>query len=137
MTEKPSHTAYHPRWYRSRKSTYWWLERRAYVVFILRELSSVFVGWFVVFLLLLVRAVGRGGPEYRDFLAWSASTPVLLANLACLFFVVFHAVTWFNLAPQAMPIRVAGRRVPGVAIAVANYVAWAGVSALVVWALLR
>ena len=135
MTERGSYTPYRPRWHRSRKSTYWWLERRSYVVFILRELSSVFIAWFVVFLLLLVRAVGRGGPEYRDFLAWSASAPVLLANLACLFFVVFHAITWFNLAPQAMVIRVAGRRLPGIIIAGGGYLTWAAASALVAWAL--
>jgi fumarate reductase subunit C len=135
MTEKSSYTAYHPRWYRSRKSTYWWLERRPYVAFILRELSSLFVAWFVVFLLLLIRAVGRGEPEYRDFLAWSASTPVLLVNLASLFFVGFHAITWFNLAPHSMVIRVGGRRVPGILIGVGGYLTWAAVSALVAWAL--
>lgn len=137
MTDKPFYTPYRPRWYRRRASTYWWLGRRAYVAFILRELSSAFVAWFVVFLLLLFRAVGRGGSHYRDFLEWSASTPVLLVNLVCLFFIILHAVTWFNLAPQAMPIRVAGRRVPGILFAVGNYLAWAAVSALVVWALVR
>ena len=60
MTTTAGYTAYHPRWLPPRKSTYWWLERRSYLAFILRELSSVFVAWFVVFLLLLVRAVGQG-----------------------------------------------------------------------------
>ena len=31
--------------------------KRTYFVFVLRELSSLFVAWFVLFLLLLVRAV--------------------------------------------------------------------------------
>jgi fumarate reductase subunit C len=52
-------------------------------------------------------------------------------------FVVFHAVTWFNLAPQAMAVRVGGRRVPGAWIAAANYLAWVAASALVGWLLLR
>ena len=34
--------------YRVRMSTYWWLGRRAYLKFILREISSVFVAWFVL-----------------------------------------------------------------------------------------
>ena len=67
----------------------------------------------MVFLLLLVRAVGRAEPEYRDFLAWSATTPVLSLNVVSLFFVVFHAITWFNLAPQAMVIRVGGKASAG------------------------
>ena len=35
-------------------------ERGSYLAFILRELSSIFVAWFVVYLLLLVRAVEPG-----------------------------------------------------------------------------
>ena len=102
MSERPIYTEYHPRWYRPRISTYWWLKRGSYLVFILRELSSVFVAWFVVYLLLLVRAAGGGDESYRQVLAWAASPGVLLLNVVSLFFVVFHAVTWFNLAPQAL-----------------------------------
>jgi fumarate reductase subunit C len=133
MTENPGYTEYHPRWHRPRVSTYWWLKKRAYLLFILRELSSVFVAWFVVFLLLLVSAVGNGEESYRQFLAWAARPAVVAVNVVSLFFVVLHAVTWFNLAPQAMAVRVRGKRVPGVWIAASNYAAWAAVSALVVW----
>ena len=48
MNEPARYTPYHPRWLRSTVSTYWWLERRPYFLFILREISSVFVAWFVV-----------------------------------------------------------------------------------------
>lgn len=132
----PAYTEYHPRWLRARISTYWWLTRRAYLAFILRELSSVFIAWLVVYLLLLVRAVSQSALGYQEFLSWSARPVVLLVNLVSLCFVVFHAVTWFNLAPQAMVVRVRGKRMPGGAITAANYVAWALASALVAWLLL-
>ena len=51
------HTPYHPRWLRQRVSTYWWLEKPAYLAFILREGSCMFVGWFTAYLLLLLRAI--------------------------------------------------------------------------------
>ena len=133
---KPVYTEYHPRWYRPRMSTWWWLKRGSYLAFILRELSSIFVAWSVVFLLLLVRAVSQGDAPYRQFLAWSGSPAVLLLNVVSLFFVVYHALTWFNLAPQAMVVRLQGKRVPGTWIAASNYAAWALVSALVAWLLL-
>jgi fumarate reductase subunit C len=133
MNHPPVYTEYHPRWYRPRTSTYWWLKRPSYLAFILRELSSLAVAWFVVYLLLLVRAVSRGERSYHQFLGWSASPGVLLLNFVCLLFVVFHAVTWFNLAPQAMVVRLRGQRVPGTWIAAANYAAWALVSGLVAW----
>jgi fumarate reductase subunit C len=130
-------TPYHPRWLRTRTSTYWWLERWSYFAFILREVSSVFVAWFVLYLLMLVRALAHGKAWYEAFLGWSGHPLVMALNLITLFFVVFHAVTWFNLAPKAMVVSVAGRRVPGAVIAGSNYAAWALVSAMVAWFLLR
>jgi fumarate reductase subunit C len=117
-------------------STWWWLHRGPYRAFILRELSSLFVAWSVVFLLLLVHAVSRGEGDYRDFLDWAASPGFVVLNVVALFFVVFHAVTWFNLAPQAMVVHWRGRRVPGAWIAASNFLAWALVSALVAWLVL-
>jgi fumarate reductase subunit C len=137
MNDQPAYTEYHPRWYRTRMSTCWWIGRRTYLAFILRELSSLFIAWFIVFTLLLVHAVGQGEEAYRDFLAWARGPVVLGLNLVALFFVVFHAVTWFNLAPQAMVVRLGGRRVPETWIAASNYAAWAVVSALAAWLILR
>lgn len=136
MSEPPAYREFHPRWYRPRMSTWWWLKRGSHFAFILRELSSIFVAWSVVFLLLLVTAVSRGEDAYREFLSWTGSPGILLLNLASLFFVVFHAVTWFNLAPQAVVIRLRGKRVPGAWIAASNYAAWSLVSALVAWLIL-
>jgi len=136
MRASTGYTEYHPRWLRHRKSTYWWLERVSYLAFILRELSSVFVVWTVAFLLLLVHAVSQGDNSYRQFLSWSTSPPVLLLNLTSLFFVVFHAVTWFRLAPQAMVVHVRGRRLPGAWIAASNYLLWVLATASVAWLLL-
>jgi fumarate reductase subunit C len=137
MSERPVYVEYHPRWYRPRTSTYWWLQRRSYLAFILRELSSVFLAWFVTYLLLLVHAVSQGEPSYRQFMTWAGSPIILLLNFVSLVFVVFHAITWFNLAPQAMAVHLRGKRVPGTWIAASNYVAWALTSALLVWLLLR
>jgi fumarate reductase subunit C len=136
MSSEPHYTSFHPRWLRTRVSTYWWLQRGAYLAFILRELSSVFIAWFVVYLLLLVRAVSRGADGYARFLEWSDGPVVLALNIVALLFVVFHAVTWFNLAPRAMVVRIAGRRVPGVLIAAANYVVWIVASAAIAWLLI-
>jgi fumarate reductase subunit C len=136
MGEHPDYTEYHPRWIRTRMSTYWWLGRRSYLAFIVRELSSIFVGWFAVYLLLLVRAVSRGETRYQEFLAWSGTPAVLTLNIVSLFFIVYHAITWFNLAPKAMVVRMGGTRVPGFLIAGSNYLAWVMATAVVGWLLL-
>lgn len=135
MSDGHAYSPYHPRWFRRRVSTYWWLQRGSYLAFILRELSSIFVAWFVVCLLLLVRAIGQGAAGYQQFLDWSRHPVVLALNLVSLLFIVFHAITWFNLAPQAMVVRLGRKPVPGLLIAASNYAAWAAVSAFIVWLL--
>jgi fumarate reductase subunit C len=137
MSQKPFYTPYHPRWQRTHVSTYWWLGRWSYFMFILRELSSVFVAWAVVYLLVLVDAVSRGDAAYRQFLEWSRDPFVLMLNVASLFFVTLHAVTWFNLAPQAMVVHLGKRPLPGWWIAAANYAAWVVASAVILALLLR
>ena len=131
------YTEFQPSWYRRRMSVFWWMSRRSYLIFVLRELSSVFVAWSVVFLLLLVRAVSQGGPEYQRFVDLSSTPWMLALNVVALAFVVFHAITWFNLAPQAMSVRVRGKRVARSRIALAHYAAWALLSALAAWLILE
>ena len=93
-------------------SRLWWLGRRSYVFFVLRELSSIFVAWSVVFLMLLIRALAQGESQYRDFLAWAANPWVVVLNLVTLAFLVLHSVTWINLTPAAAVVKVRGQRVP-------------------------
>lgn len=118
-------------------STWWWLRKRTYFVFVMRELSSLFVAWFVLFLLLLVRALGRSEAAYSDFLDWAASPVVVVINVVGFAFIVLHAVTWFSLTPQAMALQVRGRPVPGWLIIGAQYVGLAVVTAFVWWLVLR
>jgi fumarate reductase subunit C len=116
---------------------FWWLERRSYLVFVLRELSSVFIAWFVVYLLLLINAVSDGSAEYQRFLDRSGHWWVVAINVIALLFVLLHSVTWFGLAPKAIVVRRGGRRVPPRLIAVAHYAAWLVLSAVVAWVILR
>jgi fumarate reductase subunit C len=131
----PRYTEFFPQLYQSPISTFWWLRRRSYLTFVLRELSSVFVAWSVVYMLLFINAVRQGDQRYQEFLDWSASPWLLVINLVTLLFVVFHAITWFNLTPQAMVVRLRGRRVPRSLIAASVYLGWLVVSAFVVWLL--
>ena len=130
------YTEFHPRWYRPRMPVFWWAGRRSYLVFVLRELTSVFVAWSVVFLLLLVHAVSQGGKQYQQFLNLSSNPWMLTLNVVTLAFVVFHAITWFNLAPQAMVVQLRGKRVPRSWVAGTHFAGWALLSALAAWLIL-
>ena len=118
-------------------STWWWLRKRTYFVFVMRELSSIFIAWFVLYLLLFVRAVGRGGAAYDDFLDSASSPWLVTVNVVAFVFVLLHTATWFLLTPQAMVVAVRGHRVPAAAIIGAQYVGLAVVSAFVFWLVTR
>jgi fumarate reductase subunit C len=131
------YTPYHPRWYRRRVSVWWWLESRSYTGFVLRELTSVFVALFAVVLLWQIRALGQGPDAYARVLARLRSPLFVTLNALALAFVLFHSITWFNLAPKAMVVRLKGKRVPDLVVAGANYAAWIVLSAAVAAILLR
>ncbi|WP_165554340.1 fumarate reductase subunit C [Kribbella capetownensis] len=115
----------------------WWLERRSYLLFVLRELSSVFVAWTVVYLLLLVNAVSDGPASYQRFLDRSGEWWMVAINVIAMLFLLLHVVTWFGLAPRAMVVKARGRRVPPRQIVAAHYFAWLVLSAIVAWLVLR
>jgi fumarate reductase subunit C len=127
----PAYTEFHPRWYRPQVSTYWWLGKWAYVKFILRELSSVAVAWTVAFMLLQVRALIRGPEAYARFEHRVSSPWMIALNGIAFAFLLLHSITWFNLAPKAMAVRVGGKRLPAVLISGPQYLAWVVISAIV------
>ncbi len=132
----PAPTEHHPRWYRKRVSTYWWLHDWFSLRFILREVSSVFVATFVLITLLQIRALGRGPEAYAAFQQRLGSPPFLALSAVSLLFVVFHTITWFNVASRVMTVRVRGRRIPDFMIAAPHYAAWIAASGLVAWVVL-
>jgi fumarate reductase subunit C len=123
--------------YRPRVSIWWWTRKRTYFVFVMRELSSIFVAWFVVYLLLLVYAVARGEAAYQRFLDWASAPWVIALNVVGLAFVLLHMVTWFSLTPQAMAVRVMGQKVPSFHIVAGQYTGMVVVSAFVLWLVTR
>jgi succinate dehydrogenase subunit C len=131
------YTAYHPRWYRRRMSVWWWLKDRAYAKFVLREMTSVFVAFFAMLYVWQLRAVAEGPDAYARFMARLKTPPFLILDAVALLFVLFHTITWFNLTPTAMVVRVKGKRVPDRIVAGSNYVVWVIVSGIVAWIFTR
>jgi len=115
----------------------WWLRKPSYFVFVMRELSSFFIAWFVLYICLFVRAVSRGPEAYDDFLDWASSPVMVAVNVLAFAFVILHTVTWFSLTPKAMVIQVRGQRVPALVIIGGQYAGLAAVSAFVAWLVLR
>ena len=137
MNAPAGYTPYHPRWYRRRVSVWWWLESWPYTRFVLRELTSLAVAYFSVLALWKVSAIAEGPRAYADFLARLQSPFFLVLNILAFLGILFHSITWFNLAPKALVVRVGGKRLPDWVIQAGNYAAWLAFSAGAVWFLGR
>jgi fumarate reductase subunit C len=137
MKSNPAYREFHPQWYRTRVSPYWWLSQWSYTKFMLRELSSVFVAYVIVITLMQVHALGQGRAEYAAFQELMTRPFVVLLNVVTFLFLLLHTITWFNLTPRAIVLRLGGRRVPDLFIIAPNYVAWLVISGVVAWFVLR
>ena len=115
---------------------FWWVRKWTHIHFITRELTSVFVAFYAIELLFLLRTLTRGQEAYDAFLAWLQTPLALGLNTIAFLMIVFHSITWFNLAPKALVIRVGELRIPPVAIAGMNYAGWAVFSAALAWLIL-
>jgi fumarate reductase subunit C len=91
----------------------------------------------VVITLLQLRALGSGPEAYARFQHQLKTPAVIAVSVISLFFVVFHTITWFNLTPRAMPLRVRGKRIPEWLVAAPNYAVWIVASGVVAFLVLR
>jgi fumarate reductase subunit C len=123
--------------YQRRMGVFWWVRKRSYFLFVMRELSSLFVAWSVVYLLMFIAAVGGDEGTYERFLDRASSPLLLLVNAVALGFLVLHTITWFALTPRAMVLRLGGRQVPGIVIIAAQYAGLAVVSGFIYWLVVR
>jgi fumarate reductase subunit C len=137
IAAKPAHSEYHPRWYRRKIGTFWWLGSWPYTRFIVRELTSVPVAWFVVLTIALVVAIANGPSAYDRYSELMKEPLMVFVNGLAFVFLLYHSITWFNLAPKAMVVKLGDRPVPGILIAGANFGGWfavsIGIALLVTW----
>ncbi len=124
---------YRPWLYRPRYPILWWVKKWAYFRFILRELTSLAVAFYAVVFLLYVNAVSRGPEAFASYTEWLRSPISIGLHAVAFLFLVFHSVTWFNLAPKAMVVRIGERKMSGLVILVMNYVMWAVVTVGLYW----
>ena len=117
--------------------TFWWLQTRPFRKFMLRELSSIFVAYFVVITLTQVHALTKGPAAYEELQACLASPIMVIVSGVGLLFVLLHTFTWFHLTPRAVVIRMGGKKLPDPMIIAPNYVAWIVISVFVAWVVLE
>jgi fumarate reductase subunit C len=110
----------------------WWLKRRSYFLFMVRELTCVFVGGYALFLVILASRLG----DQKAFGELLVNPWVIALQVISLPMVLYHTVTWLNLTPQVLVVWRGETRVNPVLIAGVHYLAWIVVSVVVLWVVL-
>jgi fumarate reductase subunit C len=105
----------------------WWLKKRTYSLFMVRELTCVFVGGYSLILLILASRIG----DQESVTVMLNSKTLSVLQLIALPMVIYHTVTWLNLTPKVLVLWRGEERVNPLLIAAVHYVAWIGISIVI------
>lgn len=122
--------AQRPPRHQPRRSSLWWLSSGRYFLFMLRELSAVFVALYALSYLVGLYRLSQGKDSYEAYLAMLHHPAVLVFLGVSLVFCLLHSVTWIHLTPIVMVVRMGRKVIPAKLVLAANYLAWIAVSGI-------
>ena len=106
----------------------WWLKKKSYFLFMVREFSAVFVGLFALICLVGVYRLTQGEEAYQLYLNALQTPSAQVLFVVILLFSIFHSLTWIHLTPMIMVVRIGSKTVPPIVVLIANYLAWIVIS---------
>ena len=121
--------------YRPRMPLTWWLRNWRYFLFMMRELSSLFIAIFVLSYVVGIYRFMQGRNSYEAYVDALHAPFSKALYVVILIFSLYHTFTWFQLTPQVMVVRIGRKMLPPVLILIGNYVAWGIISAVLFYLL--
>jgi fumarate reductase subunit C len=109
----------------------WWLTNASYFLFMLRELSSVFIALFLVVYLCQIYQLSQGPDAYSAFTQKLSSPGWILFHFVALLFALYHSITWFQSSAVVLPLRIGERSVSRPSVLALHIGAWLIVSVIV------
>lgn len=100
------------RLYYPKMPTMWWLRKRHYFLFMLRELSSVFIAVFLILFLIQIYQLSRGPDPYSSFMRTLESPGWIIFHVVALLFALYHSITWFRLTSRVQVARLGDLTLP-------------------------
>jgi fumarate reductase subunit C len=81
----------------------WWLKKRFFLLYMIREGSAVFLSLYALVLLIGLSRLYQGEAAYNGWLSALTSGVSVLFSLLALLFVGYHSYTWFKVLPKTAP----------------------------------
>ena len=122
--------------YRKPVSNTWWLESKPYFFFVIREFTSLFVAGYCLFLLVFIAKTGDSQEAYATLILSLKSPISMVLHLISFTFILYRAITWFNLTPKIIVLHLGEERIPNALITGAVYLSWGVVSLIISWLIL-
>lgn len=92
----------------------WWRRNPFFMVYMLRELTSLAVLAYSILLAVGLVRLAQGPAQWEAFMAALTSPLGIVLNLVILVSMFIHAKSWFEIMPKTMPpVIVKGKTVPG------------------------
>ncbi len=106
-------------------------------MFMMRELSSVFVAAFVLLLLYQLFLLSKGPEAYAAFQD-SLLNPIYIVFYAIAFvFSVYHTITWLGVIGRIQVVRIGNFTLPPVVLTASTFVGFFAISAAIGYFFLR
>lgn len=118
--------------YRPTMPRRWWLRQRHYLLYIVREFTSVPLALWLIWLLIEIHRAANGPRGYYP----SASPAFIAFSIICLGFALYHSYTFLSLAGVIINIKVMGKPVPSRLIVLSQFALWLVASIVIAAALI-
>lgn len=116
---------------REMSKTTWFLTQNRYKVYMLHEITSIFVAIYTAILIVGLFRLAQGPEAWHGWLAAVTSPIGVIVHILIFIFALIHTTSWFKAVPQAMRIQRGEDFVPGKLIIGAHYGVWTAVSVAV------
>ena len=112
-------------------SATWWMRNRRYFMFMIRELTSVFVAMFVLLYLYEFFLISKGAEVHGLFQKSLRSVPFIIFYVILLIFALYHSWTWLGLTAKIQVVKLGRMTVPPALVSLGAYLSWIAATAVV------
>lgn len=113
----------------------WWLKNSFYKAYMMREISCIFITIYSLVLLVGLYRLYQGPVAYQAWLEALQAPWSICLSVIMLLSTLYHSISWFKLAPQAMPLQIAGFQVIPALVIGLHYLAFLLILAVALFAL--
>jgi fumarate reductase subunit C len=99
----------------------WWTRNRHYFLYVVREFTALPIALWLLWFLVEIKRAGAGPAGYYPH----SSTGFVIFSVICLFFALYHSVTFLSLAGVIIHLKVLDRPVPSRVIVLTMFGLWA------------